>query len=309
MSNNCAVNDMDFRQIEAFFHVARLKSFSKAGDALYLTQPTISAHITSLENELGVKLFDRSSKEVALTRAGEIFYDYAVNLINTRDMAVFSLRDYTRRIEGRLEIASSTIPANYLLPTVIKAFSQQHPNVKYSLVQMDSREVLERVLNREFEIGLAGSQPEGDKLDFRLWREDELVLIAPNGNNCFGVGSSGDISMQDIDREPFIMRESGSGTRREFEKALRSAGYDPARLKIIVQVNSTEAAIQAVRQGLGVSVVSSLSVSDTNKGLIRMFRIKGLELRRAFYIVTLKNRPLSPLVQVFKEFIAEYFKQ
>ncbi|MCR4441735.1 MAG: selenium metabolism-associated LysR family transcriptional regulator [Peptococcaceae bacterium] len=300
---------MDFRQIEAFLHVSRLKSFSKAGDALYLTQPTISAHINSLESELGVKLFDRSSKDITLTRAGEIFYDYAVDMINTRDTAVFSLNDYTRRIEGRLEVASSTIPAQYLLPGVIKAFSQKHANVKYSLVQMDTREVLERILEKEFEIGVVGSRPDGDKMVCRLLCEDELVLIAPSDDSVFSGKRSGTLSMQEIEREPFIMRESGSGTRKEFEKALQNKGYDPGRLKTIAQANSTEAVIQAVRQGVGVSVVSSLSISDyVNLGLIRAFRIKDLELKRAFYMVTVKNRPLSPVVQAFKEFLTSYFQ-
>lgn len=299
---------MDFRQIEAFVYVSRLKSFSKAGDALYLTQPTISSHINSLEKGLGVKLIDRSSKEIVLTKAGEVFYDYAVNMINTRDMAVFSLNDYTQRIEGCLQIAASTIPAQYLLPEVIKAFSKKYLNIKYSLIQLDTREVIERLVEKEFEIGVVGSRPEGHKLISQMLCEDELVLITNGDDKYFNLRSEA-FSIHEIENEFFILRESGSGTRKEFEKALINKGRDPGNLRVLAQMNSTEAIVQSVRQGLGVSVVSSLSIRDYVKfGLIRAFRIKDLELKREFYIVTVRNRPISPVIQAFKEFLLSYFK-
>lgn len=306
--NKCVVYEMDFRQIGAFIQVSRLNSFSKAGDALYLTQPTISAHINSLESELGVKLFDRSSKEIELTKAGEIFYDYAVNMINTRDMAIFSLQEYTHRIEGSLQIAASTIPAQYILPEIIKLFSGKYVNVKYSLFQFDSREVIDRLLDKEFEIGIVGSHPDEPKLVSQKLCEEEQVLITPKDFRKSDLPSA-EISFHDIENENFILRESGSGTRKEFEKALIKTGKDPGKIKVVAQINSTEAVVQAVRQGLGISVVSSYSGRDYEKaGLIRAFRIKDLQLTRSFYMVTVKNRPISPPVKTFMEFITSYFK-
>jgi DNA-binding transcriptional LysR family regulator len=124
---------MDFRQIEAFIYVVRHKSFSKAADAIYITQPTVSAHISSLENELGIKLIDRSSKEICPTAAGYIFFEYAQNLINIRDNAVFALKDFTDKIEGNLEIAASTVPSQYIIPKLVFEFRQNFQNVNLNL--------------------------------------------------------------------------------------------------------------------------------------------------------------------------------
>lgn len=298
---------MDFRQIEAFVSVSRLKSFSKAAENLYLTQPTISTHINSLENELGVKLFDRSNKEILLTKAGEIFLEYAVNMINTRDMAVFSLHDYSKRLEGRLQVAASSIPAQHLLPTVIMSFSRKYENIKFSLVQLDSLEVIESVLDKKFEIGIVGSDPQENKLSAQFLCEDELVLITAGDDHSFDPNTK-TLTFHEIENKSFILREAGSGTRTEFERALIKKGYNPGTLRVIAQINNTEAVIQAVRQGLGVAVVSSLSIKDYEKlGLVRSFQLQDMELKRAFYLITRKNRPISPLAQVFQSFVANYF--
>jgi DNA-binding transcriptional LysR family regulator len=125
---------LDFRQIEAFIQVVKLKSFSKAADAVFLTQPTISTHINSLENELGVKLVDRSGKEIVPTKAGKIFYDYANSLLNVRDSAIHSLNEFSTKIEGKLEIAASTVPSQYLLPELMAAFLEHYKKVNLCII-------------------------------------------------------------------------------------------------------------------------------------------------------------------------------
>ncbi|MDD4504445.1 MAG: LysR family transcriptional regulator, partial [Clostridiaceae bacterium] len=137
---------MDFRQIEAFVYVVRFRSFSKAADAIYLTQPTVSSHINTLEKELGIKLIDRSGKNVEPTSAGKIFYEYANNLINIRDNAIFTLSEFTRKVEGKVEIAASTVPTEYLLPKLMIGFRNIYSNINFSVDQFDSKQVIDELL-------------------------------------------------------------------------------------------------------------------------------------------------------------------
>ncbi len=296
---------MDFRQIEAFAQVVKLKSFSRAADAVFLTQPTISAHISSLENELGIKLIDRSTKDVIPTKAGKLFYDYAVNLINIRDNAIFKLNEYSEKMSGKVEICSSTVPCQYIMPGLIKGFIKKYPNVTFSLDQMDTRKVTESILQKESELGFVGSMTENDKLVYHHFMEDRLVLITPN-NEKFTKKKSDTLELKDITDEKFILREAGSGTRQEFEKALKKAGFNPKSLKIAALMNSTEAVKQAVSLGIGVSVVSAISVEDYVKfGLIKAYNLEGVSLDRAFYLVHHKNVPLSPLSIAFLNYSLE----
>lgn len=296
---------MDFRQIEAFAQVVKLKSFSKAADAVYLTQPTISAHISSLESELGIKLIDRSTKDVIPTKAGKLFYDYAVNLINIRDNAIFKLNEYSEKMAGKVEICSSTVPCQYIMPELIKGFIKKYPNVTFSLDQMDTRKVTESIFQKENELGFVGSMTENDKLIYHHFMNDRLVLITPN-NEKFSNRESDTIEFKDVADENFILREAGSGTRQEFEKAFKKAGFNPKSLKVVALMNSTEAVKQAVSLGIGISVVSAISVEDYVKfGLIKAYNIEGVSLGRAFYLVHHKNVPLSPLSIAFLNYALE----
>ncbi len=298
---------MDFRQIEAFVFVYRLRNFSRAGDALFLTQPTVSSHINSLESELGMKLLDRSSRDVTPTEAGDIFYQYAVNLLETRDSAICSLNQYSSRIEGRLEIAASTIPSQYLLPRIIKGFREIYPNIHFILHQCDTREVIRDLQEKKYQIGIVGTHLEDDKLEYDILSSDKLILISAKDKETDNKTMSR-VPLESLQDKHFIIREPGSGTRQEFEKELRNKGFNPDTLKIAAEINSIEAIKYAVREGLGVSVVSSLSVEDDIKlGLIQAYSIEGLDLERCFYLVTHKNRPLSPCAAVFREYILKYY--
>jgi len=298
---------MDFRQIEAFVAVYRYRNFSRAGKTLYLTQPTISSHINDLENELGLKLFDRSSRDVTPTKAGDIFYQYAVNLLETRDKAICLLNRYSKEIGGRLEIAASTIPSQYLLPRLIKAFSEEYPNIRFLIKQAGTMEVIAEIVGRKYQLGIVGTKLDEDKLEYEVLAQDKLVLVAAPDYPAVWTENPG-LSWQDLLEQPFILREQGSGTRREFENVLREKGLDPDSLKVIAEMNSTEAIIQNVKEGLGIAVVSSLSVEeDLRIGLLKAYDLEGWQLVRNFYLVTYRNQPLSPNVAAFREFILSYF--
>lgn len=299
---------MDFRQIEAFVYVIRYKSFSKAADAVYLTQPTISSHISSLEGEIGLKLVDRSGKEIVPTEAGKIFYEYAMNLMNIRDNAVFTLSEFSHKVEGKVEIAASTVPAEYMLPKLMPGFRNMYPNISFSVQQLDSNQVIDEILERNYELGIVGTKVENSKLEYRRLTYDKLVLAAPN-NKKFRSVKSGTMPFDMLRDECFIYRESGSGTRQEFEKICARNGIEPGSIKAAAQFNSISAIKQAVSIGLGVSIMSMISIEDYVKfGELKAFDIEGFDLNRDIYLVTHKKRPLSPVNNVFLKYILDIYK-
>lgn len=299
---------MDFRQIEAFVYVVKFRSFSKAADAIYLTQPTVSSHISTLEKELGIKLIDRSGKDVEPTSAGKVFYEFANNLMNIRDNAIFTLNEFTRKVEGKVEIAASTVPAEYLLPKLMIGFSSIYGNISFSVDQFDSKQVIDELLEKKYELGMVGTIIENNKLEYHRLVKDRLVLATPCSKKFSSVNSD-ILPFEAIKDESFIYRESGSGTRQEFEKIFMQNGINPSSIRIAARFNSIDAIKQAVSQGLGVSIMSYISIEDYVKfGRIMAFDIEGFDLTRAFYIVTHKKRPLSPVNSVFLKYVLDSYK-
>ncbi|NMA68377.1 MAG: LysR family transcriptional regulator [Desulfitobacterium sp.] len=335
---------MDFRQLEIFVSVYRLRNFSRAGEALFLSQPTISNQISCLEDELGVKLFDRTSRQIIPTESAKTFYGYALKMLDLRERASFALSK-NKEIEGRLEIAASTIPSQYLLPGPMKSFQEKYPNVSFLMNKGDTEEVTKGLLEMKYEIGIVGARMDENNLVYQKLTQDKLVLITQNtdeeiddkveGDNAegdrFGVdkveadrvergkvegavpgGSVKErkISLESLLHKKFIVREPGSGTRLTFEMALKEKGIDPDVLHKVAEMNYLESIKQAVREGLGVSVVSSLSVEDYLKfGWVKAYTVEGLNLERDFYLITQKNRTLSPCAAEFQRHILEYYKK
>ncbi|MCX7903526.1 MAG: selenium metabolism-associated LysR family transcriptional regulator [Caloramator sp.] len=288
---------MDFKQIEAFINVAKFKSFSKAAEAIFLSQPTISAHISNLEKELNTTLFDRSSKEVNLTPAGKIFFDYALNLLNIRNNAIYSINEFQKTIAGKLNIASSTTPCRFLLPSLVKKFTENYPAVEFDVKEDSTKSVIELVLNGEVEIGIVGETICDERLEYKKIADDNLILISAPDVPSIN-------TIEDMIKEKFILRESGSATRNVFEEFLNSKGL-LEKIKVAIETSSLEAVLQFVKNGLGVSVVSELACEDYIKaGYIKKHDVKNLNLKRSIYLVLHQKRTLSPAARAFKEFIS-----
>lgn len=285
---------MDFKQIEAFVNVSKYKSFSKAAEAIYLSQPTVSAHISSLEQELGVVLFDRSSKEIRLTHAGAVFLEYAVNLINIRNNAISSLTEFGSRIAGRLTVASSTTPCRFLIPSLIKSFYDKYPSVNFDIKEESTKNVIDMILIGNADVGIVGDIINDPKLSYSKIIDDKLVLIS--GNKPLPDIVPIELMLQ----QRFILREKGSATRSVFENALKHAGYGPERIKVFSEVSSLESVLQFVKSGAGVSVVSELACRDyIQTGLLSKHAIEGLDITRGIYVVTHTRRTLSPAAREF----------
>ncbi|MCA1932480.1 MAG: LysR family transcriptional regulator, partial [Calditerrivibrio sp.] len=138
---------MDFKQIEAFVYVAKYKSFSRAAEKMLLSQPTISTHINTLEEELNIKLFDRLSREVILTDAGQLFYDYAVDMMDLRERSIEAIKEFLNEISGNIRIGSSTIIAEFILPMIIKEFNNRYPKTFFSMDISNSQTIIQRVVD------------------------------------------------------------------------------------------------------------------------------------------------------------------
>ncbi|MBQ5760989.1 MAG: LysR family transcriptional regulator, partial [Clostridia bacterium] len=171
---------MHLKQLEVFVNVVKLKSFSKAAEAVYLSQPTVSAHINALEDEMDAKLIVRSTKEVYPSKAGKIFYQYALEMLNLRDLAMQEVKSYSTQVKGTLDIAASTVPSQYLLPKAMPKMVEGYPQLTLSIKQYDSVEVVHRIIDMDAEVGVTGAVFEKSGCEFEPVAKDRLVIIAPN---------------------------------------------------------------------------------------------------------------------------------
>lgn len=292
---------MDLKVLEAFCRIVELRSFSRAAEAVSLTQPTVSAHIKTLEAEVGLALFDRAGRRVAPTRAGELFYGYARRILTIRDEARRALREHKGGLSGHLTVAGSSIPAAYLLPVLVAAFKRKHPAVTLTLAGGDSRSVARGVMEGRFELGAVGGRFEEGRLAFERFAADELVLVVP-ARHAWAARTT--VRPVELMREPLIVRERGSGTRKALEDALARRGLDPGSLAVAMEVASNEAIRQAVKAGAGLAVVSRRAVADDIRyGQLAALRVQGVRLARDFYLVTHRSRPRSPLADAFLAFL------
>ena len=296
-----------FKQLEAFVYVVKLKSFSKAAQRIYLTQPTISAHINSLEKELDTKLIERGTKYVYPTKPGSILYQYAVKMLNLREDAVCSVKNYNKELKGTLTICASTVPSQNILPKVIAAFREEYPHVTFNILRQDSELVVESISKGMADIGFCGTDTHNPDCVFESFIQDHLVIITPNTERFRQMRTTG-IKADFLKTEPIILREEGSGTRKETEHFLAKAGIDIGELKIAAQFNDPDSIKHAVSQGMGISIISKAAVEDyENFGLLLCFDLSGISMDRHLYIVSHKNNPLSFIGEVFLNFVKMYY--
>ncbi|MBU5437489.1 LysR family transcriptional regulator [Tissierella sp. MSJ-40] len=299
---------MDLRQLETFVEVAKLKSFSKAAEKLFITQPTVTNHIQNLEKELGTLLINRFGKKITLTDAGNLLYKYAINIINSCEMAKFDLATYQGKIQGHLHIYSSSVPRKYVLPNIIKNFLTKYPDVSFNLSDKDSKKVVKSILDGETDFGIVGAKYQSNSLKYIELMEDKLLLITPN-TPAYDKPNYSYIDKNVLFKDKILFREEGSGTRDLIESKLEKAGISLGQLNVMAYIEDTETIKELVSLGVGVSFLSEKAVSDDIKlDKYKVYYINGIDLTRKFYFVFHKSRQLSPLSETFKNFILEYIK-
>lgn len=300
---------MNLKQLEAFVGVVESRSFSKAAKELFLTQPTISAHISSLEKELNAKLLIRNTKEVNPSEKGRSLYQYARQMV---DLQKGIYREFCCADEaGRsvITLAASTIPAQYILPQVLPEFYALYPQEQFRILESDSADVVEKVNNNEAEVGLTGTRIDSPYCEYEPFYRDRLVIITPNREKYRAFGP-GPLRPEQLAREAFIMREEGSGTRKEAESYLEKLGVLPGELNIIASISNQEAIKKSVSNGMGISIMSATAAADYEaEGRILCFNLLEGGTFRNLNIVKNKTFKRSAGADKFIRFVREFFER
>lgn len=301
---------MKLRQLEIFVHVADTRSFSKAAKQLYLTQPTVSAQIATLEKELQARLFVRNTKEVELSEDGEKLYQYACQMVHLQRKIEETFLPEAPRSRRRLCIAASTIPAQYILPELLARYQVLYPNVQLQMLESDSAEVFHEVETHIADIGFVGTVPENRQCMALPVYQDELVLVMPN-TEAYQKILKDETDLSWILHVPAIMREEGSGTRKEAEKWLKDLGVDTSEIRVTANMTSPEAIKKSVKNGMGITVISRMAVDEELlQGQILEFPVADRiamadKKRRNIYLIYNQSVPLSRaaerLVQLTRE--------
>ena len=297
---------MEFKQLEAFVAVVDYGSFSEAARRLYLTQPTISAHIRSLEEELHMKLIVRTTKKTNITDKGYQLYDSAVRMLEIRNNL---LENFTGSHRHMIDLAASTIPSSYLLPELLAAFGKTHPDVYFHSMQSDSSDSISRVLDGTVDLALVGQNTRDESCVFVPFCHDELVIATPVNDHYLGLKDQElPIVFHDFIKDPIIIREKGSGTKKEMDLFLERIGVTTSSLNVIARMNDLESIKKSIVNGLGISILSARSVADLQRTKqLLVFPLGDTAHKRSFYIVYSKNRILKPHVKQFIQFVRDYY--
>jgi DNA-binding transcriptional LysR family regulator len=295
---------VDLRQLEVFCKVVELKSFSRAAEAIFLTQPTVSQHVSALESFFNLPLLDRLGKEIKPTRAGELLYQYAQEILHLKEKACQSLSHYAGKKSGHLRVGASTIPGEYILPALIGTFKELFPEITVTLSIADTRQVADAVTAGRIEMGVVGAKIKSEQLTYQTLVEDRIVLAASRKSALWTRES---ILPAELLHIPLILREDGSGTRISIEKALAAHRVDCRAIRVTAEMGSTEAVKQAILAGIGVSFLSERAiVKEKEYGLLREVPVKGIDIRRSFYSVLHRKKTPSPICKEFKSFLAKH---
>lgn len=296
---------MNLKQLEAFVQVSESGSFSKAAKELFLTQPTISAHISSLEKELNVRLFIRNTKEVSLSDDGKDLYRYAKQITDLEK--AIEERFYMDSDDGKhfITIAASTIPAQYLLPKILMCYRERYPKEQIKIMETDSSEVVTQVVDHMVDVGFTGTVLEKKHCKYIPFYKDELAVITPDTPEYRILKEQNRDDIDWIKRKPLILREEGSGTRKEAEKQLKNAGISMEDLDIVASIANQETIKKSVKQGMGITVLSRLAAEDEDGLLI--FPIPGADEGRDINLVYNKNYQMTRSADRFIRIVKEVY--
>lgn len=295
---------MEDHKLKVFCTVAETKSFSKTSEIIHLTQPAVSLQIQAIEEKYETKLFDRSSSTVTLTPAGETLYKYAKEILALYASAEKTIGKQTGILKGCITIGAGSNIGNYILPSIITEFKSAHPKVKIYLIVGNTKRVIELLGAGNINLGLVEGDAVKQKMITKKLLSDELSLIVSPEHSWV---KKREVSIADLIKEPFILREAGSGTRQMIEKILGRHGVTINDMKISSILGSTEAIKDAVENGLGVSIISRWAARKENKyGTLKLLNLKEEKMVRDFSLIVHKNSVSSGSLEEFINFLKSY---
>ncbi len=292
---------MNLKQLEVFIAVAETGSFSKGADATFITQSTVSQHISALEKEFGLRLLDRTGKGALLTEGGKLLLQHAQQLLaNTRSL-VQAMNRFKGIEHSNLTIGGSNIPGDYILPDALPALISRFPSLAVTVLHGDSREILDKLDKEEIELGVIGTWFDNDDILFTPLGQDHVRLVVGKQHRWQKRKA---VDPEELQEEKYVLREPGSGTGKTIREALSLAGINISTFNVKACLGSNESIKKAVINGLGISFIPEISMKkEMERGELFPLDIKGVDFSRHLYLVQRAGRQLSPAAAAFAEVI------
>jgi DNA-binding transcriptional LysR family regulator len=268
-------------RLKVFRAVAEHLNFRIAAEHLFLTQPAVTLQIKALENDLGVRLFDRTAGRISLTRQGELLLDYSKRIAALASEAEQKLGAEDGSASGELSLGVSTTIAQYVLPRLLGAFLDEHPRVQFSLHSGNTAEIVHLLLDDQVSVGLIEGPARERGVHTEPFMDDELVLITPP------YFESDRLTRTQFLALTLLMRERGSGSRHVVESALEKAGFKLKAFKRVMDLDSTESIKSAVEAGLGVGFISRWAISkELELGTLKVAQFSAVRVKRQFTLIS-----------------------
>ena len=289
---------ISLRQLQVFEAVARLLSYTRAAEEMYLSQPTVSMQIKKLESDIGLPLTEQIGKKISLTEAGTAFYQVSCDILGSLGRFEMLIDDQKGLHTGKLLIAVVTT-ANYFAPRLLGKFCQAYPGIKVSLEVTNREHILERMINNMDDLYLVGKPPESSELEFQPYLPNPMVVVAP-ADHRFADKKA--IPLADIADENFIMRERGAGTRIAVEEKFASAGLD---IKVGMELGNNESIKQGITGGLGIAVLSLHTLTRGDMNELTVLDVQGFPISWQWYVGHPRGKRLSIITRTFIDFMYE----
>ncbi|MBM6761254.1 selenium metabolism-associated LysR family transcriptional regulator [Megamonas hypermegale] len=295
---------MELRQLQSLMAVVEYKSFSKAAEKLFISQPTISTHIRMLEEELNSRLIIRTTKSIEVTMHGRELYECAHQIFSLKDNLVQRWAEENKKI---IRVGASTIPADYILPEVLPVFRKHEPDIKFYIHQNDSQNIISGLLNGNFSLGMVGMKQQEKMISFVPFYQDEMVMITPKKERFLNINKDS-FSLKDIIfNEPIILREQGSGSKKSIETYFEKMNINEEDLQIIARLNDQESIKKLVASGLGISFISEKAVEDSAKEKLLVFKLPNYSTKRNLYFAYRKDYILQEHIVRFIKFVQDFY--
>ncbi|MFO8144007.1 MAG: selenium metabolism-associated LysR family transcriptional regulator [Dehalococcoidales bacterium] len=292
---------MNLDYLKTYIYVIRSGNFSEVAKKLSISQPAVSFQIQKLERDLGVRLIERGKKKISITEAGKLLLQFAESVQMEQESLLAKVDRIRDQVSGELSAAASTIPGEFILPALLAEFTYLHPAVNARLTVSDSVNVINGVLDGNYEVGFCGISPNSEDLIATKISQDEIVLIVPLAHHFTGRSA---ISPNELSGESFIFREVTSGTQQNVQAMLLRAGVDSSQCVTHLVLGSTQAVISAVENGAGIAFVSNLAIKKSlDLGMVKEIPVNGLMPKRDFFLVYRRDRHFYKMLDEFIAFI------
>lgn len=291
---------LNFHQLYIFQMVAAHLSFSRAAEAMEITQPAVSIQVQELEKFLGITLFHRRPRGLGITEAGNAALAYARQIFALSTQLVDTVREMEDLQAGHLVLGASSTPGEYVFPLLVGRFRQVYPGIHVELVIGNTRTIMQRILDREMDLGMVGDHVEeySSELEIVDFQDDEIVLVAAPSHAVTGLNRP---TVEQVMELGLVAREIGSTTRQSAERQLRQLGLLP---KFALELGSNQAVKQAATAGGGIGIISRLGITaELKAGMLVVLDAKGWECRRPLTLIQPKDRYISPSQRAFREFL------